>query len=63
MTEADMARGLWRDPWAESEMIKFYGERWIAEHDLSVRTRELYSGPFLGEMQLLRLTPSAVRSW
>ena len=70
LVEADIARGVWRDPEAGIEPLRTYAARWVAERDLSERTRELYRGllnrqivPILGDLDLLAITPAKVRSW
>ena len=70
LVEADIVRGVWRDPEAGIESLRTYAARWVAERDLSERTRELYRGlldrqitPFLGGLDLLAITPARVRSW
>ena len=70
LVEADIARGVWRDPEAGIEPLRTYAARWVAERDLSERTRELYRGlldrqiaPFIGDLDLLAITPAKVRSW
>lgn len=44
LVEADIVRGVWRDPEAGTELLRSYAARWVAERDLSERTRELYRG-------------------
>ena len=63
-------RGVWRNPDAGIEALRTYAVRWVAERDLSERTRELYRGllarqivPFIGGLDLLAITPARVRSW
>ena len=70
LTEADIVRGVWRDPNAGTESLRSYSLRWVAERDLSDRSRELYRGllerhvlPKLGDLDLLSLTPARVRTW
>lgn len=41
LTEADLVRGVWRDPDAPIEPFGSYATRWVRERSLSVRTREL----------------------
>ena len=68
--EADMVRGVWRNPDAGIGALRSYAVRWVVERDLSERTRELYRGlldrqilPFIGDLDLLAITPARVRSW
>lgn len=70
LVEADIVRGVWRDPEAGTELLRSYAARWVAERDLSERTRELYGGlldrqitPYIGDLDLLAITPPRVRSW
>lgn len=70
LVEADIVRGVWRDPDAGTELLRSYATRWVAERDLSERTRELYGGlldrqitPYIGDLDLLAITPPRVRSW
>ena len=70
LTEADIVRGVWRNPGTGIEPLKNYAARWVAERDLSERTRELYRGlldrqivPFIGDLDLLAITAARVRSW
>ncbi|MBB5957706.1 integrase [Saccharothrix tamanrassetensis] len=68
--EADLLRGEWVDPLLGKIALKEYGERWIKERDLGVRTREEYArlfrlhvAPFLGARLLTDISPAAVRTW
>ncbi len=68
--EADMVRGAWIDPRAGEISMDAFTVRWLASRRLAPRTRDLYEGllrkhivAVLGEVQLGRLTPSAVRTW
>jgi integrase len=71
VTEADMSRGDWFDPWAGEVPLGEYAAKWIAERaGLAPRTLELYRSlvrhhiePKLGGMYLVALTPGRVRSW
>jgi hypothetical protein len=46
LREADLLRGDWTDPELGRVELGPYGERWIAEHRLAERTRELYESLF-----------------
>ncbi len=68
--EADLLRGEWVDPLLGKVALKEYGERWIKERQLGVRTREEYERqfrlhvvPFLGEKLLNSITTETVRTW
>ncbi|MGM1057838.1 tyrosine-type recombinase/integrase [Saccharothrix sp. Mg75] len=68
--EADLLRGEWVDPLLGKVALKEYGERWIKERQLGVRTREeynrqfrLYVDPFLGAKLLNSITTETVRTW
>jgi integrase len=70
LTEADIVRGVWRDPRAGTETLGDYAMRWVAERGVADRTRELYQGllerqvlPTLGALDLLSITPGLVRTW
>ncbi len=65
-----MLRGDWIDPDLGRVSFDDFATRWIAEHRLSPRTRDLYEGlhrlhmrPFLGPVQLNSLTSERVRAW
>lgn len=68
--QSELLRGDWIDP--DLARVKFddLATRWIAEHRLGPRTRDLYEGlhrlhirPFLGPVQLGSLTSERVRAW
>ena len=69
--ETDLARGTRVDPQLGSGTLTLYAEQWLrGRPDLKIRTRELYSWllgkyilPQLGEMSLVKITPSVVRAW
>ena len=70
MRRAELLRGDWTDPDLGRVRLDDYATRWIAEHRLSPRTRDLYEGlnrlhlrPFLGHLELSAITPERVRSW
>ncbi len=68
--QSDMLRGDWLDPDLGRLTLGVYGPRWIAEHRLSPRTRDLYESlyrlhiaPFLSNSQLAAVTTESVRAW
>jgi integrase len=70
LRESEMLRGEWIDPELGRITLATFGSRWIEEHKLSERTRELYEmllrlhiSPFLGGRQLARISPDTVRTW
>ena len=64
-------RGNWIDPRGASQPFEQYALRWLSQRtELRPRTVELYRSllgrhlfPEFGELQLGKITPSAVRSW
>jgi integrase len=65
-----MLRGDWIDPLLGKILLQEYGERWIAERKLSVRTREehartfrLHIAPFLGAKPVGEMSTELVRWW
>lgn len=64
-------RGSWVDPNAGRVTLRVYATRWLVDRvQLRPRTRELYEGllrlhilPALGDLELVQLTPTAIRSW
>ena len=70
LRESELLRGEWVDPDLGKISLAHYGKRWIAEHRISDRTRELYESlfrlhisPFLGDKALDKITTEAIRSW
>ncbi|MGH9213811.1 MAG: tyrosine-type recombinase/integrase [Acidimicrobiales bacterium] len=68
--EAELRREGWQDPNAGRVALGAYAERWIAERDLAPATRQRYRillrlhvRPFIGDVDLVDLTPSRVRGW
>lgn len=68
VTEASMLRGDWIDPLLGKIALQDYGERWIKERKLSVRTREehertfrLHIAPFLGAKPVGEMSTELVR--
>jgi integrase len=68
--ESELHQGVWRDPAIGRITLSEYGSRWIAEHKLASRTRDLYRGlfrghvePFLGKQALEDLKPETIRWW
>lgn len=71
LTEAEVTRGDWMDPEVGRVTLQDYAERWIRERPgLRPRTVELYRwllgkhiAPYLGGMEVGRLTTALVRRW
>jgi integrase len=70
VTEAAMLRGDWVDPLLGKITLQQYGDRWIEERQLGVRTREehartfrLHIAPFLGRTMVGDMSTEVVRSW
>ncbi len=70
VTQAALLRGEWTDPDLARVPLGAYAARWIAEHRLSPRTRDLYEGlfrlhvqPYLGATPIGSITPETVRAW
>ena len=69
--QTDISRGSWVDPNAGRVSLEDFAARWLSDHPgLRPRTRENYEGmlrlhilPSLREIELARLSPSAVRRW
>jgi len=68
--QSELLRGDWIDPDLGRVSFDDFATRWIAEHRLSPRTRDLYEGlhrlhikPFLGPVPLGLLTTERVRAW
>ncbi len=68
--QSELLRGDWIDPDLGRLTLGAYAPRWIAEHRLSPRTRDLYEGlyrlhigPILGNTPLASITTESVRSW
>jgi integrase len=68
--QAELLRGEWTDPDLARVPLGAYAARWIAEHRLSPRTRDLYEGlfrlhvePYLGPKAIGSITPETVRAW
>lgn len=68
--ESELHKGVWRDPAIGRISLSEYGARWIAEHKLGSRTRDLYKSlfrlhvePYLGSRALEDLTSETVRWW
>jgi integrase len=66
----ELLRGDWIDPDLGRVTLSAYAQRWIAEHRLAPRTRDLYDGllrlhvtPFMGQVPVGGITTEAVRSW
>ncbi len=71
LTEAEVTRGEWTDPERARVLLRDYAEQWIRERPgLRPRTVELYRwllgkhiAPYLGGVELGRLTTALVRRW
>lgn len=68
--QTELHRGTWSDPALGRLRLGEFGQRWIAEHRLSPRTRDLYESlfrlhiePYLGARPLDQLTPESIRGW
>ncbi len=68
--QSELLKGDWIDPDLGRVALDDFATRWISEHRLSPRTRDLYEGlhrlhirPFLGPAQLGALTTERVRAW
>lgn len=68
--QTQMRSASWIDPRLGRRKLGDFGGQWIAEHQLSLRTRDLYASlfrlhidPFLGHLPLDQITTEAVRSW
>jgi integrase len=64
-------RGSWVNPNAGRVTLRIYATRWLVDRvQLRPRSRELYEGllrlhilPALGDLELVQLTPAAIRTW
>ena len=68
--QAELYTRTWVDPTLGRITLTEYGTRWIAEHKLSPRTRDLYAGifrlhidPLLGARAIEEIKPETVRWW
>jgi integrase len=68
--QSELLRGEWLDPDLGRVPLDAYATKWIREHRLSPRTRDLYEGlnrlhirPFLGSVALGALTTERIRAW
>ncbi|WP_323097355.1 tyrosine-type recombinase/integrase [Intrasporangium sp. YIM S08009] len=68
--QSELLRGDWLDPDLGRVILDDYATKWIVEHRISARTRDLYEGlnrlhirPILGHVQLGSLTTERVRAW
>jgi integrase len=68
--QSELLRGDWIDPELGRLTLGAYAPRWIAEHRLGPRTRDLYEslyrlhiGPILGSSALAAITTESVRAW
>ncbi|NEE01501.1 site-specific integrase [Phytoactinopolyspora halotolerans] len=70
LRESEILRGEWIDPLLGQVKFSEYASRWIAEREVSERTREIYRSlfrlhlePFLGQRALTEISTEVVRSW
>jgi hypothetical protein len=70
ITESEVLRGDWIDPWQSAVKLGDFGRRWIKERTLRPRTRDDYEGifrnhidPHLGALPVGEIGTSAVRQW
>lgn len=68
--QSELYTRTWVDPTLGRITLTDYGTRWIREHKLSLRTRDLYEGlfrlhiePFLGARAIEEIKPETVRWW
>jgi integrase len=68
--QAELHTRSWADPSLGRVKLSEYGARWIKEHRLAERTRDLYKSlfrlhidPYLGRMALEDVTAEMVRGW
>lgn len=68
--QTSLMQGAWLDPDLGHVSLSEFGQRWIKEHRLSPRTRDLYEGifrlhiePYLGRLRLDQLRPDGIRGW
>jgi integrase len=68
--QSELLRGEWLDPDLGRVPLDAYATKWISEHRMSPRTRDLYEGlnrlhirPFLGSVTLGALTTERIRAW
>ncbi|MFI0905733.1 tyrosine-type recombinase/integrase [Streptomyces sioyaensis] len=68
--EADLTRGVWRDPDAGAVNFEVYAVKWVDERELSPTTDELYRRllrlhilPTFAVYDLDQITPPRVREW
>ncbi|MEO3937541.1 tyrosine-type recombinase/integrase [Dermatophilaceae bacterium Soc4.6] len=68
--QSELLRGEWLDPDLGRITVDEYVTRWIVEHRLSPRTRDLYEGlnrlhirPYLGAVPLGVMSTEKVRAW
>jgi integrase len=70
ITESEVLRGDWIDPWQSAVKLGDFGQRWIKERTLRPRTRDDYEGifrnhldPHLGALPVGEIGTSTVRQW
>lgn len=66
----EIVQGQWLDPDRGRVPLSAYAGKWIIEHRISPRTRDLYESvhrlhiePFLGQRRLADIGPETVRAW
>jgi integrase len=70
VTESEILRGEWIDPWQSAVKLGDFGRRWIKERALRPRTRDDYEGifrnhidPHLGALAVGDIGTATVRQW
>lgn len=70
VTESEILRGEWIDPWQSAVKLGDFGRRWIKERTLRPRTRDDYEGifrnhidPHLGAVPVGEIGTATVRQW
>lgn len=70
LRQSEVLRGDWLDPLLGKIKLSEYAGRWVAERELTERTREGYRSllrlhiePFLGSTDLADISTEVVRSW
>jgi integrase len=68
--EVEVHKGIWHDPAKGKVTLRGFSATWMEGRKLTPRTRENYEGllrlhilPTLGDYELAKLSPAAVRAW
>lgn len=68
--EVELHKGIWHDPAKGKATLRGFAATWMEGRKLTPRTRENYEGllrlhilPTLGDYELAKLSPAAVRAW